>query len=86
MPLVYPLGSPVEFRAWKQAWITWKTKRKGPRARHLQGKQTWTHSSRSSRNTRSLAENVRLLRAELPRFVGRLVAGQRNAVEKSEIG
>ncbi|MEK7591633.1 MAG: hypothetical protein AAB489_05525, partial [Patescibacteria group bacterium] len=82
VPLVYPLGSPVEFRAWKQAWITWKTKRKGPAGATFTGEADVDTLIAKLEEYAVLAENVRLLRAELPRFVGRLVAGQRNAVEK----
>ena len=77
IPFVYPLGSATEFRAVKQAWITWRAVQKG-----ADGSVPFPGEAEVNELIEKLelyavqAEGVRALRAELPRYIGQLTLRQ----------
>jgi len=77
IPFVYPLGSVTEFRAVKQAWITWRAIQKGADgSAPFPGEDEVNALIEKLEQYAIQAEGVRTLRAELPRYIGQLTARQ----------
>src|SRR6185503_18775013 len=77
IPFVYPLGSATEFRAVKQAWITWLTVQKGADGQTSVPEEDAVNALIAKLELYAVqAEGVRALRAELPRYIGQLTQRQ----------
>lgn len=76
VPVVVPLGSPTEFRAIAQAWETWAEQRKIQYGEDEPPSEVRALIEKLEDYARKI-ENVRQLRAELPRYIGRLLEHQK---------
>ncbi|MBI3332047.1 hypothetical protein HYZ99_03755 [Candidatus Peregrinibacteria bacterium] len=86
IPIVVPLGSPTEFRAYAQAWQTAINERSKPDGTPLSGQTATVRKMKAYMKElekyAEQAEAVRTLRAELPRYIGSVAEAQNQIVRE----
>ncbi|HLD71240.1 MAG TPA: hypothetical protein VI873_01320 [Candidatus Peribacteraceae bacterium] len=83
VPLVYPLGNATEFRAKKQAWITWRAMKKGPDGTaNFPGEAEVDALILKLEEYAVNSEKVRYLRAELPKTIGKIISARAEGIDR----